>query len=54
MSTRPKLRREAEPAGATRTHKEFEDVAERVFHDDSPGEPMYGDILDDEPASEAA
>jgi hypothetical protein len=53
MTTRSKPRREYEHVDATRADKNFEDVAERVFRDDSPGEPLYGDILD-EAAEEAA
>jgi hypothetical protein len=52
MATRPKLRHTGDCA-ESRVPKEFEDVAERVFRDDSPGEPLYGDILD-EPAEDAA
>ncbi len=52
MSTRPKMRRDDEPK-PSRVDKNFEEVAERVFRDDSPGEPLYGDILE-EPDGEAA
>ena len=54
MTMRPGLRREDQGATPSRARKDFDEVAERVFRDDSPGTPMYGDILDDEPADEAA
>ncbi len=50
MSTRPKMRREEEPV-PPRAQKDFEEVAERVFRDDSPAEPLYGNVLDDEDAA---
>ena len=53
MSTRPRMKRNDHPAEDTHVGKDFADVAERVFADDTPPEPLYGRILD-EPEEEAA
>jgi hypothetical protein len=55
MATRTmKAKRNGEPADATHVRKDFEEVAERIFRDDSPAEPLYGSILHDDPADNAA
>ena len=55
MSTRPaKARPSHDPAEAEHVRKDFAEVAERIFRDDSPAEPLFGSILHDDPADNAA
>jgi hypothetical protein len=53
MSTRPANRR-TNDCEAEHVRKDFDELAERIFRDDSPAEPLYGSILQDEPADNAA
>ena len=53
MSTRPRLKRAPLSAEPVRAEKEFEEVAERIFRDDSPAEPLFA-ILDELAGEEAA
>ncbi len=46
MTTRPRKKNE-DPAEDTHAGKDFAEVAERVFADDTPPQPLYGTILDD-------
>ncbi|MBI2678315.1 MAG: hypothetical protein HYX28_06005 [Candidatus Koribacter versatilis] len=52
MSTRPRLKRERIDAETNHADKGFEEVAERIFRDDSPAEPLFA-ILG-EPSEEVA
>lgn len=55
MSTRPAKAKPSCASGeAEHVRKDFDEVAERIFRDDSPAEPLYGSILHDEPADNAA
>jgi len=56
VSTRPAKAKPhvGQHADATHVRKDFEEVAERIFRDDSPAEPLYGSILADEPSDNAA
>lgn len=54
MSTRPAKAPRSCDSEAEHVHKDFEEVAERIFRDDSPAEPLYGSILQDDPADNAA
>ena len=47
MTTRPRMKRHEHPAEDTHVGKDFAEVAERVFADDTPPQPLYGSILDD-------
>ena len=47
MTTRPRMKRHEHPAEDTHVGKDFAEVAERVFADDTPPQPLYGTILDD-------
>jgi hypothetical protein len=53
MSSRAKMKKSLPDGEANHVEKEFDEIAERVFRDDSPGESLYA-ILGDEPAEEAA
>lgn len=52
MSTKSRLKRERAKAETNHADKGFEEVAERIFRDDSPAEPLFA-ILG-EPGEEAA
>jgi hypothetical protein len=55
MNTRPaRTQRTQGSAEAEHVRKDFDEVAERIFRDDSPAEPLYGSILHDDPADNAA
>jgi len=54
MSTRPAKAPRSCDSEAEHVHKDFDEVAERIFRDDSPAEPLYGSILQDDPADNAA
>jgi hypothetical protein len=53
MSTRPRLKKAPLPDAANRAEKGYEEVAERIFRDDSPAEPLFA-ILDERSGEEAA
>jgi len=50
MSTRARARRSAsveltaEAVGFNHVRKDFDDVAERIFRDDSPADSFFGDV----------
>jgi hypothetical protein len=52
MSTRTRTKRsestacEANAAGFNHVHKDFDEVAERIFRDDAAAEPLFGGLED--------
>lgn len=42
-----KTRKNDHPAEDTHAGKEFSDIAERVFADDTPPQPLYAPVLED-------
>lgn len=55
MTTRPaRMKRSPDSGEAEHVRKDFDEVAERIFRDDSPAEPLFGSILHDDPADNAA
>lgn len=54
MSIRSERKKGSGEGDATHARKDFNEVAERIFRDDSPAEPLYGSILADTPTDDAA
>lgn len=56
MATRPKPKKFLDPAEDTHAGKDFAEIAERVFADNTPPQPLYGSILDEstDPSGEEA
>ena len=53
MSTKPRLKRAPQHADTRRADKAFEELAERIFRDESPAEPLFG-ILEDNAGEKVA
>jgi hypothetical protein len=53
MSSRAKMKKFMN-GEANHVEKGFDEVAERIFRDDSPGESLYAILGEDEAAEEAA